>query len=79
MTLPNARPKKGDIDDELWSLRRKAREAYDRLPEDERAHTKKTSRLYIYMAGHGIMPGGGQAALLDARAEPEAPHQPGAE
>lgn len=71
MTLPDARPTKGDIDDNLWLLRGKAEEEYKKLPEDQRAHAKaEDSRLYIYMAGHGIMPGRGVAALLDARAEP---------
>jgi hypothetical protein len=71
MTLPNARPTKGAIDTKLWSLRRRALEAYEMLPEDRRAKARKDSRLYIYMAGHGIMPGGGTAALLDAEAEPD--------
>ncbi len=70
MTLPKARPTKGVIDFELWSLRSRALAEYEKLPEDERAQARKTSRLYIYMAGHGIMPGGGTAALLDAQAQP---------
>jgi hypothetical protein len=70
VTWENAQPTKGIIDKSLWSLRGKAQKAYNRLPEHERAQTKKTSRLYIYMAGHGIMPGGGKAALLDAESEP---------
>ncbi len=71
MKLANARPTKGFIDTALWSLRGKAKAAYQRLPEDKRAQARDTSRLYIYVAGHGIMPGGGTAALLDAQAEPE--------
>jgi hypothetical protein len=59
------------IDSKLWSLRGKAKASYDELPEDERARARKTSRLYIYVAGHGIMPGGGTAALLDAEAAPD--------
>ena len=70
MTLPKARPTKQIIDDELWLLRTKARAAYARLPEDELVQAREASRLYIYVAGHCIMPGGGVAALLDARAEP---------
>jgi hypothetical protein len=68
ITKENPQPTKGIIDRSLWLLRDKARKVYDGLPEHERAQTKKTSRLYIYMAGHGIMPGGGKAALLDAEA-----------
>jgi Caspase domain len=71
MTVENAQPAKKEIDSLLWSLRRKAKAAYDSLPEDKRAQARETSRLYIYMAGHGIMPGGGTAALLDAQAEPD--------
>jgi hypothetical protein len=70
MTLENAQPTKGIIDKTLWSLRGRARKVYDGLPEDERAQATKTSRLYIYVAGHGIMPGGGKAALLDAESDP---------
>jgi hypothetical protein len=71
MKVENARPTKGAIDTELWSLRGKAKAAYQKLPEDKRAQARETSRLYIYVAGHGIMPGDGTAALLDARAEPD--------
>lgn len=71
MTEANALPTKGAIDTELWSLRGKAEAAYQKLPEDKRAQARETSRLYIYMAGHGIMPGGGTAALLDAQAGPK--------
>jgi len=70
MTLPTARPTKVKIDDALWLLRNKARDAYKELPEEERSQARRASRLYIYMAGHGIMPRGGEAALLDARAQP---------
>lgn len=70
MTLLNARPTKGSIDTKLWWLRGRALAAYEKLPEDKRAEERKKSRLYIYMAGHGIMPSGGRAALLDATAEP---------
>jgi hypothetical protein len=71
MTLENARPTKEVIDAKLWSLRARAQTAYRALPEEERAQAREASRLYIYVAGHGIMPGGGVAALLDALAQPD--------
>lgn len=40
-------------------------------PDAEREKARSSSRLYIFFAGHGIMPGSGQAALLTARATPE--------
>jgi Caspase domain len=70
MTREKARPTKESIDKKLWLLRAKAQAAYGALPEEERAQAREASRLYIYVAGHGIMPGGGVAALLDALAEP---------
>ena len=70
MRLEDARPTKETIDFQLLALRDKAITAYNELPEEQRAQAKaETSRLYIYLAGHGIMPGGGTAALLDARAQ----------
>lgn len=58
-------PIKRDIDVALRELNRKARADIDDDP-DRRAQ----SRLYLYVAGHGIMPAGGEAALLLANAQP---------
>jgi hypothetical protein len=71
MTLRDARPAKQAIDQALWDLRRRALAEVAALPEHERAAARASSRLYIFVAGHGIMPGDGETALLDARAEPD--------
>jgi hypothetical protein len=70
MTLAKAKPTKEIIDKRLLLLLTKAQEAYEVLPEEERPQAREASRLYIYVAGHGIMPGGGATALLDAEAQP---------
>lgn len=60
-----ARPIKHEVDTELHQLNEQARTEID-------DHTDRwnTSRLYVYLAGHGIMPGNGKAALLLADAGP---------
>ena len=70
MTLRTAEPTKAHIDLALDELRRQARETFEALPEDERADAPASARLYVYVAGHGVMPDGGSAALLDAVARP---------
>lgn len=64
MTLDTAVPTRQLIDDALWNVTTAARKKVAQLGPAARA----TSRLYIFVAGHGIMPGTGQAALLAARA-----------
>jgi hypothetical protein len=71
MPIHAARPIKSSIDQQLWGLVRKAREEVENLPADERVAARASSRLYVYVAGHGVMPGGGYAALLDAQAAPD--------
>ena len=65
-----ATPTKEPIDGALWDLINDCRDAVKSRPEYERPAARLNSRLYIYVAGHGIMPGEGQAALLDAKADP---------
>jgi hypothetical protein len=70
-TRPNtAKPTKQLIDEALWTVHQQLDEALGRLPEEDRAAARDTSRLYFFVAGHGIMPGSGEAALLDATARP---------
>jgi hypothetical protein len=71
VTLDKAWPTKEPIDRKLWELVTKARGLQEKLPEEERAAAREKSRLYIFAAGHGIMPAGGRTALLDALAVPE--------
>jgi hypothetical protein len=70
MTLRTAEPTKVDIDLALGELRHRARDAFKALPEGERADAPASARLYVFVAGHGVMPDGGSAALLDAVARP---------
>ena len=60
----DGRPVKREVDYELDSVNKAARGAigYD-------AEKWGRSRLYLYVAGHGIMPNGGETALLLADAE----------
>lgn len=69
MTLEDASPSKEAVDNALWDLTKSARAAIATLPEEERAAARRNTRLYLYGAGHGIMPGTGEAALLTAKAE----------
>lgn len=59
-------PTQRDIVIALTEINTRARRLIDDL-----GSRRAASRLYLYLAGHGIMPGAGQAALLtaDARAE----------
>ncbi len=68
-TLGEARPTKELIDDALWESYKDLRAKLDAAPEEQRSELRAQSRLYLFVAGHGIMPGGGDAALLDAKAE----------
>ena len=58
-----ARPTRSDIVAELFDLNDKIRAAVGEDPEKF-----ERSRLYVFLAGHGIAPGGGGAALLPANA-----------
>ena len=66
--LSTAKPTKELIDDAIWEAREALTEALRKAPEEERAKRRRQSRLYLFVAGHGMMPGGGAAALLDAKA-----------
>ncbi|GGI43889.1 hypothetical protein BCL57_000187 [Agromyces flavus] len=72
-SLGEARPTKELIDDALWESYKALRAKLDAAPEEHRTELRKQSRLYLFVAGHGIMPGGGDAALLDAKAELDRP------
>jgi hypothetical protein len=63
-----AKPTKQIIDDALWKAHEQLDAALKELPEEHRAAARAKSRLYFFVAGHGIMPGSGEAALLDATA-----------
>jgi len=65
-----AKPTKQAIDEALWRVHQDLTTALDALPEEDRAGARDTSRIYLFVAGHGIMPGAGVAALLDATARP---------
>jgi hypothetical protein len=68
VTFPDADagvPIKQQVDIALRRLHTKARADIDNDRDRWRA-----SRLYLYVAGHGIMPNGGEAALLFANAQP---------
>lgn len=71
--LGDARPTKELIDDALWESYKALRSKLDAAPEEQRGELRRQSRLYLFVAGHGIMPGGGDAALLDAKAELDRP------
>jgi hypothetical protein len=66
LSLFTAVPTKTLIDLQLDELRLQAKAAFERLPEEDRATAPASARLYIFVAGHGVMPDGGTAALLDA-------------
>jgi len=65
-----AKPTKQLIDEALWEAHEKLSKAIGAEPEEEQAAAPAASRLYFFVAGHGIMPGVGAAALLDATARP---------
>lgn len=71
--IENATPTKQLIDRALSKAHKKLEEDLTGLPEDQRPDARASSRIYLFVAGHGIMPGGGTAALLDATAEPDIP------
>jgi hypothetical protein len=71
MALERARPTKEMIDKALQAVYDRARRALKEVDEEEREAVRAQTRLYIFVAGHGIMPGGGQSALLDATAMPD--------
>lgn len=62
--VADARPIKVQIDDMLEDLHQQV--ARDTAPDFDRRWDK--SRLYVFLAGHGIMPRGGVSALLMANA-----------
>jgi hypothetical protein len=66
--LPGAKPTKTLVDDAIWEARQKLCRALQKAPEEEQSELRRRSRLYIFVAGHGMMPGGNIAALLDAKA-----------
>ncbi|SFR71302.1 Caspase domain-containing protein [Agromyces sp. CF514] len=68
--LDEASPLKGRIDSALWSAHKSLRARLDAAPEDQRSALRDQSRIYLFVAGHGVMPQGGDSALLDAEAEP---------
>lgn len=71
--VDDAKPTKEVIDTALWKTYKALRAKLDAAPEEQRSELRKQSRLYLFVAGHGIMPGGGDAALLDAQAELDRP------
>ena len=68
MTVTNARPTKTTVDRALWEVTQQARNTLSHLPEEEQAEARSLMRLYLYVAGHGIMPSAGETALLTAEA-----------
>ena len=74
MTIDTAAPRKTAIDRALEGLRGSVRTAIAKLPEEEQISARDRTRLYIYVAGHGVMPRDGTAALLDAEATPTTQH-----
>lgn len=66
--LSSAKPTKELVDDAIWATRESLRRELQKAPEEERVGLRHESRIYLFVAGHGMMPGGGVAALLDAKA-----------
>lgn len=66
--LPTAKPTKELVDDAIWCARQSLGRALQEVPDEEQSELRRRSRLYIFVAGHGMMPGGDKAALLDAKA-----------
>ena len=65
-----AKPTKQLIDEQIFAACERLKASIDRAPERERKDLWRQSRLYLFFAGHGIMPSGGEVALLDAGARP---------
>ncbi|MGB7981430.1 MAG: caspase family protein [Candidatus Nanopelagicales bacterium] len=65
-----AKPTKQLIDEALWEAHENLNQAIGAVPEEDQAAARAASRLYFFVAGHGILPGDGEAALLDATARP---------
>jgi Caspase domain len=65
-SVEGARPTSQEIDDALMNVARAARES---LNQD--ASLWERSRLYFYVAGHGLAPQGGEGALFLAHADNE--------
>lgn len=70
MVIRDAEPTHDGIDRALWEMVQAAGGKLDGVPLAKRAAVRSDMRLYVYVAGHGIMPSGGRAALLTAQAEP---------
>jgi uncharacterized caspase-like protein len=68
LTVDAARPELDDINDALREVTNEVR----RRTEAEPALWQRT-RLYFFVAGHGLLPDGGEAALLAANASGEEP------
>lgn len=66
----SAKPIKRLIDEAIWDVCQDLNAALNEVPEHVRPSLRDASRLYVFVAGHGVMPGGGAVALLDARATP---------
>jgi hypothetical protein len=69
MTLADAHPTKEAVDCALWEVTLLARDAIRDLPEEDQSAAHNDTRLYLYVAGHGVMPSSGEAALLTAKAQ----------
>lgn len=69
MELVNGHPTKDAVDSALWEVTQRARDTVLKLPEEDQATAHARTRLYLYVAGHGIMPSSGEAALLTAKAQ----------
>lgn len=78
-TPGTAKPSKEVIDLAIVDAHARFEEALDSLPEADRPAARARSRLYLFVAGHGIMPGQGDAALLDATARRRPRYQPNVE
>jgi len=66
--VETATPTKQLIDRAMAKVHKKLEKDLARVPEHERSDARASSRLYLFWAGHGILPSGGTAALLDATA-----------
>jgi hypothetical protein len=56
MALNRAKPTKEMIDRALQEIYDRARKAEDDADEDQREEVRAQTRLYFFVAGHGIMP-----------------------
>jgi uncharacterized caspase-like protein len=64
----SAVPTRENVNHALYGALRAVRLAIADRPEEERYEAWRRSRLYVFLAGHGIAPFGGDAALLMANA-----------